>query len=509
MPFTPRPADFSGFVRREGTDIVDGTGRPLLLRGMGIGNWLLPEGYMWKTSPVDSPRQLEAMFIELVGEDAAAGFWKGFRDAFFNENDVRRIAESGFDHIRLPISARIVQDEDGSPIEAGFVLIDRCIEWCRTHKLWLLLDLHGAPGGQTGTNIDDSPRGEPDLFIAPERYRDKTVALWRELATRYRDETVVMGYDLLNEPLPNDWQYKYAAELVELYRDLTAAIRAIDTNHLIMYEGSHWATNFSTFTEVWDQNSVLQFHRYWMPPDRDHIAPYLEARDRLGLPIYMGEGGENNLHWLYAAHRLYETHNIGWNFWPWKKISTITSPASITPPTGWAEIIAFVNGGARPARVKAQATLAALIEAMRIENCVWNDSVVHAIVADTPPEVPAWAFGYRGPGQSYSIANGVAYPGLRSDESANIVPLDNDFAISFHHTDGRLYANNELLGVHLAAGDWLEFEFDSLPGQCEPVLLDQDSGIVPAIVSRTAHGIRVTAQRSAIAAKVMLMKTEQ
>ena len=102
----------------------------------------------------------------------------------------------------------------------------------------------------------------------------------------------VMGYDLLNEPLPNEWQHTYGDELALSY-DLTAAIRAIDPDHLIMYEGSHWATNWEIFTEVWDDNSLLQFHRYWLSPDRASIAPYLETRDRLGLPIYMGEGGEN------------------------------------------------------------------------------------------------------------------------------------------------------------------------------------------------------------------------
>ncbi|MBN9346817.1 MAG: cellulase family glycosylhydrolase [Devosia sp.] len=505
MPFIRRPADFSGFVRREGAAIVDGAGRPLLLRGMGIGNWLLPEGYMWKTSPKDSPRQIEALFVDLVGGDAAGSFWQGFRANFFNEDDVRRIAESGFDHIRLPISARIVQDEDGSPIEAGHALIDRCVEWCRTHNLWLLLDLHGAPGGQTGTNIDDAPRGEPDLFIDPARYRDRTIALWQELARRYRHETVVMGYDLLNEPLPNEWQHKYPNELVALYKDLTLAVRAIDPDHLIMYEGAHWATNWSIFTEAWDENSVLQFHRYWMPPDRAHIAEYLDARERLGLPIYMGEGGENNLHWLYAAHRLYETHDIGWNFWPWKKIDTRTSPASIAPPEGWSDIVGFAQGGPRPSPAGAQATLDALLEAMKIGNCTWNEDVLRAIIADAPAEVPAWAYGYRGAGVSFAVAGGAAHPDVRPDEAAGIVPLEAEgFALSFHHTNGRPYALNEQLGVRLSAGDWLEFEFDRLPEGAAPALLDREGGVIAASFARTPRGLRATAKESGLAARLVL-----
>jgi hypothetical protein len=506
LPLTRRPADFSGFVRRQGTEIIDGTGRPLLLRGMGIGNWLLPEGYMWKSSPADSPRQIEALLAELVGEDAAARFWSGFRDAFFNEGDVRRIAESGFDHIRLPINSRIIQDEGGKPIEAGYALIDRCIEWCRTHRLWLLLDLHGAPGGQTGTNIDDSPRGDPELFINPARYRDRTIDIWRRLATRYRYETVVMGYDLLNEPLPNEWQHRYPAELVALYRDLTAEIRAIDPDHLIMYEGSHWATNWSIFTEVWDQNSVLQFHRYWMPPDRAHIAEYLEARDRLGLPIYMGEGGENNLHWLYAAHRLYEGHNIGWNFWPWKKIDTLTSPASIVPPPGWSDITSFANGGPRPTQAAAQATLDALLEAMKLENCTWNDELVRVLTAEAPREVAAWAYGYRGAEESFAVARGAPLAGMREDEAAGIVPLAAEPALSFHHTNGRTYAPSEQLGVRLSAGDWLEYEIEQLPDNVVPQLVDQHDRPLPARFERTARGLRVTAEADLLAVRLVLRR---
>src|SRR5690606_26373339 len=119
--------------------------------------------------------------------------------------------------------------------------------------------------------------------------------------------------DLLNEPLPNEWQDTFPDQLVELYKRITAAIREVDPDHLIMYEGTHWATNWDIFTEVWDENSALQFHRYWCPPDESSIAPYLEARERLGLPIFMGEGGENTADWIYAATRLYERHGIGWN----------------------------------------------------------------------------------------------------------------------------------------------------------------------------------------------------
>ncbi|MCW5954484.1 MAG: cellulase family glycosylhydrolase, partial [Propionibacteriaceae bacterium] len=281
-----------GLVRASGTGLVDDDG-PLRLGGVGLGNWLMPEGYMWRFGDqLASPRQIEARIRQLVGPERAAEFWHRFREEFIAEQDFALIAQAGFDHVRLPINARGVITDDGEFLPGGFELIDRAIDWSERHGLRIMLDLHGAPGGQTGTNIDDSPNRLPELFMH-RRHRDRTIELWREIARRYRDRDAVLGYDLLNEPLPEEWQHRYEAELVRLYRDLTAAIREVDDRHLLVYEGSHWATNWTPLRERFDDNQLLQFHRYWCPPDESSIAEYLEVRDRLGTPIYMGEGGEN------------------------------------------------------------------------------------------------------------------------------------------------------------------------------------------------------------------------
>ncbi|TDE89261.1 glycoside hydrolase [Occultella glacieicola] len=390
-----------GFVRRAGTRIVDATGAPALERGVGIGTWLLPEGYMWGFRPggspgtgvpAQSPREIETLFADLVGADRAADFWSRWRATFFTEADVAEIAAQGFDHVRLPINSRVVMDETGGFLAGGFALLDDCIDWCRSHGLHVVLDLHGAPGGQTGTNIDDSPRGRPELFTDP-AYRALTVSLWAELARRYAGEPVVAAYDLLNEPLPNEHAVDHAADLVALYRDLTATIRAIDPDHLIMYEGTHWASDVAIFTEVWDANSAIQFHRYWATPDRAGIARYLEVRDRLGLPIYMGEGGENGTDWLAAAFGLYTAEGIGWNFWTWKKVDNPHSPAVVVPPPGWDAVLAYVDGtGSRPDGEAAWATLLALVEAVRLANCTWHGEVIAALLHRAPLALPAYAF---------------------------------------------------------------------------------------------------------------------
>lgn len=504
--FALRPARLDGFVRADRGRLVDGSGREVLLRGVGLGNWLLPEGYMWKFGVgAESPREIEALVERLIGVTAAAAFWTRFRETFITEADIQRIAESGFDHIRLPINSRVVQTEEGEPIEAGYALIDRVIEWCRRHRLWVLLDLHGAPGGQTGTNIDDSPRGRPELFM-DERYRRNTVRLWRDLATRYASDTTVLGYDLLNEPLPNEWQDMYAAELASLYRELTAEIRAVDHDHLIVYEGSHWATNWQIFTEVWDENSLLQFHKYWSSPDQESIATFLEARARLGLPIYMGEGGENTPEWIYTVTRLYETNDIGWNFWPWKKIDTRTSPASIAPPSRWQEVVNSVGREALLNQAEANAVFDELIEAMRIENCVWRPDLIAALTTESPAVLPAWGFGFRGEGESY--ATGAARPmeGIRSQDAVTLRFADPQAHPEhpFGHADGRDYAPDELLVADLQEGDWLEFELDPATEASAAEALGPDGRPSAVELTRTERGLRARATRPTVLARIVL-----
>jgi len=493
--FEPRPADFSGFVRASNARLVDGTGRPLILRGVGLGNWMLPEGYMWRFGPgAESPRQIEALVSRLIGEAEAADFWARFRDVFITEADIREIAASGFDHVRLPINARVIQDEDGAPIESGYAMIDRLIGWCRDHRLWVLLDLHGAPGGQTGTNIDDSPHGIPELFMSDE-YRSRTIQLWEDLAKRYATETVVLGYDLLNEPLPNEWQFRYAEELATLYQDLTAVIRRHDPDHLIMYEGSHWATNWDIFTEVWDDNSCLQFHKYWSPPDVGSIAAFLEARDRLGLPIYMGEGGENTVEWIYAAFRLYETYEIGWCFWPWKKVATVTSPISIVPPVGWAKVVASIDDPDAIARTEAQRVFDDLLAAVRIENCEARVDVVAALLAERPAVLPSWGFGYRGVGESYRTRVDPLIPGIRDGDGVAIAwrqPGDNP-ANPFEQSDGRPYHPAEELVVELEADDWVEYEVATVIDTETTRVLDRAGRDAPVRIHVSDRGLRVVA----------------
>jgi Endoglucanase len=191
----------NGFVITKGEEIVSPDGTPILLRGINLGNWLVPEGYMFKFDSATSPRLINNVLCELVGADEARMFWKKYRDNYITRDDILFIKKLGLNSVRVPFNWRLFTVEEYSDLwyGPGFEMLDRVVSWCKGANLWVVLDMHCAPGGQTGDNIDDS-WGYPFLFESLES-QQRTIQLWQKIAERYKDETTIIGYDLLNEPI--------------------------------------------------------------------------------------------------------------------------------------------------------------------------------------------------------------------------------------------------------------------------------------------------------------------
>jgi endoglucanase len=144
-----------GFLQTRGVDIVDEKGQKVLLRGVGLGNYLLPEGYMWKFGDAgDRPRKIEKIVSELIGQEDADRFWPEFRKNYITEADIRRIAELGFNSVRPALNARRFLTEGDNPatVDEGFQLLDDLVAWCRKHNVYVIIDsirprYHTLPAG--------------------------------------------------------------------------------------------------------------------------------------------------------------------------------------------------------------------------------------------------------------------------------------------------------------------------------------------------------------------------
>ena len=371
----------NGFLRAQGREIHNGKGEPIVLSGWGLGNWLLCEGYMWKAGPrADRPRRIEEVVRELAGSEYAAGFWPRFRENYIRREDILRMGELGYNSVRLPIGWRVLmEDEPGVHWkEEGFQLIDRLLDWCQEAGIYVFLDLHGAPGGQTGANIDDCVDDFPRLFTDQDSW-DKAIALWGELAWRYKDRWIVGGYDLLNEPLRPDDGRKPCQYLLPRLRDFyVEAIREIrrhDSVHMLSIEGGSWATDPAVFCQDYDENMVIHFHRYAVMPDIGAYRAFLELSQRWNKPLWLGESGENTPEWFAALYPLGAKLGVGYNVWPWKKMACVNSPYSVKAPKNWEKFTAYTSGGQRLSYQEAQAMLDEYLENMRLENCVENPDV--------------------------------------------------------------------------------------------------------------------------------------
>jgi len=332
-----------------------------------------------------SPSEIRALVLELLGPEASAAFWQKYRDNYVTRDDIALLHRAGFNAIRVPLHYSLFESDDAE----GFKLLDRLVLWSRAEGLYLILDLHAAPGGQTGANIDDSA-GYPWLYQSPQE-QEHLIAIWQRLAAHYRDEPAVLGYDLLNEPIPHFPQLApLNSSLEPLYKKLSGEIRKVDAHHILFLGGAQWDGNFSVFGKPFDANVAYTFHKYWTAPDQSVIQQYIDFRELYDVPIWMGESGENTDEWIAQFAKTLEKNNIGWAFWPYKKMGKPSAILSIIPPADWPKIVEFAKLPrgtahvedrlkARPDQETITRAFADLLESVRQQKCRVNEGYLKAL----------------------------------------------------------------------------------------------------------------------------------
>lgn len=381
------------FIKVDGPNLIGPNGEKFFIRGINLGNWLNPEGYMFGFKRTSSVRLIDQAFREMVGPDFTNQFWKQFKDHYVTREDIRYIKQTGMNTIRIPFHYKLFTDEDYMGLSAnqdGFQRLDSLVSWCRESKIYLILDMHDAPGGQTGDNIDDS-YGYPWLMTSEES-QNQFVTIWKKIAEHYKNEPVIMGYDLLNEPIApyfGDDMSKLNAALEPLYKKAVAAIREVDNNHIVMLGGAQWNGNFKVFTDSkFDNKMMYTCHRYWCDTLQNNIQDFVSFRDSVNLPIFMGETGENTDQWIAGWTRLMERNNIGWTYWPYKKMGRPSSVVNIPEPENWEKIVEFTEAprnnfneirAARPDQELVKRAMLLLVENCKFSNCTVNEGYVKAM----------------------------------------------------------------------------------------------------------------------------------
>lgn len=343
------------FVTVQGPDLIKPNGEKLFIQGTNLGNWLNPEGYMFGFGRTNAAWMINELFCEMVGPEHTAKFWQQFKQNYITRADIEFIASQGANTIRLPFNYKLFTDEDYMGLSSnirrsvtdgqlqldyeGFAFMDSTITWCRDNGLYLILDMHDCPGSQTGDNIDDG-YGYPWLFES-EPAQQQFCDIWRLIAQRYKDEPVVLGYELMNEPIAHYFENKEEInlQLEPLYKRAVAAIREVDSNHIILLGGARWNSDFYMFHDWQFDNQIMYTcHRYGGPATAEAIHDYIAFRDTTGLPMYMGEFGHNTMQWQRDMCQVLKQNNIGYTFWPYKKMGD-SCMNGILEPEQWRDVV--------------------------------------------------------------------------------------------------------------------------------------------------------------------------
>lgn len=377
-----------GFLHAAGTQIVDGSGHPFIIRSIGTGNWMLQEGYMMQTAGVaGTQHEFRRKLEQTIGVARTNEFYDAWLENHFTKTDVDSMAAWGFNAVRpalhykwftLPIEEEPVPGEQ-TWLETGFNLTDSLVKWCGENQMYVIFDMHGTPGGQgANADISDYDDTKPSLWES-EANKTKLVALWRKIAERYSDEPWVGGYDLINE---TNWTFPEGnnSQLRAIYERITDTIREVDQNHILFIEGNWFANDFSGLTPPWDDNLVYSFHKYWTYNGPGSLDYATWIRDQYNVPLWLGESGENSNTWFTNLIALCEQEQIGWSWWPVKKPG-LNNVLRVKVNPGYTRLIdAWRGNGTRPSADEAFVAVMQFAENHRLENCVIQREVIDAMI---------------------------------------------------------------------------------------------------------------------------------
>ncbi len=329
----PKKKGFSMLKVSEKGYLVNEEGEEIVLKGVNFGGFLIQETWMGPVgSSESSSESLSILKQRGFTDEQIKAIYTSYAENFITEQDVKNVAKLGLNCIRLPFWYRNFMDEDcnfysENPDEIfGFQMIDRIVEYADKNSIYVILDMHGCPGGQS-TDHSCGIIGQNALYTN-EKYLDAMQRIWEAIAERYKDCRTIAAYDIMNEPMNNNSTYEngWAAgsdiavsHTISVYDRMVKAVRAKDSNHIITLEGV-WSTDMLPDPASYGWTGIMyQLHLYDSTTDMiNYRVSELEGvRRKYKVAIYVGEFNNGDTNQEYA-YKKYNKSKISWTMWTYK-----------------------------------------------------------------------------------------------------------------------------------------------------------------------------------------------
>lgn len=336
----------SDFLKANGKQLRNnyGGGDVVTLRGTNAGGYLVQEFWMTPTeysNGVSCEIDIYKKLTERFGEARMRELIDVYQDNYWTTTDFDNLANLGVNCIRLPFWYMNFVDFNGNYIDGCFDRIDWFIEQAGQRGMYVILDFHGAPGSQNGSDhsgVDggDNKEGASEFFFGSNAYNNQQLYydIWYKIAQRYAGNPTVAGYDLLNEPYctyrysSNRSESELHATLWSIYNIAYDVIRSADKDHVIIMEATWDAWDLPNPSDYGWENVMYEYHNYLYDDyDNANGQQITNMQNKINginamnynVPSYMGEFCYfNNTSAWQQGLQLLNDNGLNWTTWTYK-----------------------------------------------------------------------------------------------------------------------------------------------------------------------------------------------
>ncbi|KFY16069.1 hypothetical protein V492_01586 [Pseudogymnoascus sp. VKM F-4246] len=361
------PGEHKAVISADDVDLfnrtaVDANGKRYLpgakIRGVNLGSLFVVEPWMmhntWANMGCGDGVASEFDCVLKLGQDAANSAFKGHWDTWITQADLQLMVDSGINTIRIPVGYwmkedLVYADSEHFP-QGGLTYLTRLCGWASDMGLYIIMDLHAAPGAQQPHNAFTGQDAPVAGFYVDYQFERalKFVEWMANLIHTDNNYRNVGMLELVNEPIQNSGQVGTMRSTY--YPDSFSRIRAAEAKLNI---GQNDLLHIQMMNEKWGSGQPTEFltdnwfaayddHRYlkWASIGDVSHDNYIRTScndDRGGnTPTIVGEWSMSvpddvqwNAEWdpnqqpdfykkWFAAQVISYEKQQGWTFWSWK-----------------------------------------------------------------------------------------------------------------------------------------------------------------------------------------------
>ena len=345
---------YVNFLKADGKQLKNSNGDTVYLRGVNAGGYMLQEIWLCATKGVTDDNKsgnircqqdILNTLTERFGKEKTRTLIDAYEKNYWTYKDFENCAKLGINCIRLPIWYRNLVDENGNWYDNAFERMDWFIEQAGRYGIYVIIDMHGTYGSQNGSHnsgkyggaTNQQKKDNSKLFFGSDASTNqaKYLDMWSKIAEHYKDNPIVAGYDLLNEPMAD---YMNATDvdgskqdrlniLWDVYDKAYKRIRTVDKEHVVIMEAVWEPDTLPNPSDKNWENVMYEYHQY-LYSDYDNKEKQIQAMQEkinkinaagYNVPSYIGEFNymSNNDTWGDGI-KLLNDNNLSWTTWNYK-----------------------------------------------------------------------------------------------------------------------------------------------------------------------------------------------